>query len=141
MKYKRPSLIHPEADQVVPGFDFTKDDFEDLIDNFTPFEDIPSVLFCSMTEMDKFCMLVYRMDYKDTYDVLLKRSNIYYRKAMFMLSKAGNNTAIKLTAEHYVGLGAIDKQEERITFVGIMPKSESDAEKLSKAISDLKEEI
>lgn len=130
--YKKPTLITPEEDIEVPGFVFTKGDFEDLIDNFTPFEDIPVLLCGSHAKLDEFCMFIYNMPYKETYEMLIKRAGAYFRKSMLSLSKAGNPTAIKVSAEYYVGLGAVDKQAEHITFVGIMPNSESDAEKLSK---------
>lgn len=135
--YKRPSLINPEGDpnQTAPGFSFTRNDFEDLIDNFTPFEDIPILLGVKHVELDEFCNHIYNMNYKDTYDNLLRRSEFYFRKSMFSLSKGGNPTAIKVAAEFYVGLGAVDKQENRITIVNSMPEAESDLEKLRRSQS------
>ena len=79
------------------------------------------------------------MNYKVTYDVLLKRSNLYYRKAMMMLSKSGNPTAIKVSAEYYVGLGAVDKQDNHITIINSMPEAESDEERLRKSQQNQKE--
>ena len=61
---------------------------------------------------------------------LLRRSNLYFRKSMISLSKSGNPTAIKVAAEYYVGLGAVDKQENKITFIGVMPEVESDVERM-----------
>ncbi len=132
--YKRPSLIRPDGDpdQTAPGFNFTRNDFEDLIDNFTPFEDIPILLQVKHAELDDFCNHIYNMNYKQTYDNLLRRSEFYFRKSMMSLSKSGNPTAIKVSAEFYVGLGAVDKQEQKITFIGVMPEAESDMEKLKK---------
>lgn len=143
MQYKRPSLLHPEGDpnETAPGFNFTRNDFEDLIDNFTPFEDIPLLLGVKHAELDEFCNYIYNMNYKTTYDVLLKRSELYYRKAMMMLSKSGNPTAIKVSAEYYVGLGAVDKSEQKITFIGVMPEAESDEEKLKKEQDKQKEAV
>lgn len=142
-KYQRPSLLHPEKwgdpDETAPGFNFTRGDFEDLIDNFTPFEDIPTLLGVKHVELDKFCEYIYNMNYKVTYDVLLKRSNLYYRKAMMMLSKSGNPTAIKVSAEYYVGLGAVDKQDNHITIINSMPEAESDEERLRKSQQNQKE--
>lgn len=133
-KYQKPSLLHPEGDpnQTAPGFNFTRNDFEDLIDNFTPFDDIPLLLGVKHVELDSFCSYIYNMNFKDTYDNLLRRSNLYFRKSMMNLSKSGNPTAIKVAAEYYVGLGAVDKQENKITFIGVMPESESDLDKLKR---------
>lgn len=132
MDYKRPTLIHQDGnpDETAPGFNFTRNDFEDLIDYFTPFEDIPILLGVKHAELDEFCKFIYNMNYKDTYDNLLRRSNLYFRRSMISLSKSGNPTAIKVAAEYYVGLGAVDKQENKITFIGVMPEVESDVERL-----------
>ena len=132
--YKKPSLLHPEGDpnQTVEGFNFTRNDFEDLIDNFVAPEVIPILLQVSHAELDVFCKEIYRMDFKTTYDVLFQRANLYYQKAMFSLSKSGNPTAIKVTAEYYVKLGAVDKQDNHITIINSMPEAESDVEKLKR---------
>lgn len=133
-KYVKPSLLHPEnwgdPNETVEGFNFNRNDFEDLIDNFVPFESIPVLLQVSHADLDVWCKAIYNMDFKTTYDVLFQRANLYYQKAMFMLSKSGNPTAIKVTAEYYVKLGAVDKESNNITFIGVMPQTESDEEKL-----------
>ena len=133
-KYKKPSLIRPDGDpdETAPGFNFTRNDFEDLVDYFTPFEDIPILLGIKHAELDEFCKYIYNMNYKDTYDNLIRRSHFYFRRSMMSLSKSGNPTAIKVAAEYYVGLGAVDKQENKITFIGVMPEAESDEDKLKK---------
>ena len=134
-KYKRPSLIRPDGDpdQTAPGFNFTRNDFEDLVDYFTPFEDIPILLGVKHAELDEFCKYIYNMNYKDTYDNLIRRSEFYFRRSMMSLSKSGNPTAIKVAAEFYVGLGAVDKQEQKITIINSMPDAESDEDKLRRS--------
>ena len=134
MDYKKPSLLHSDGDplQTVKGFNFTRNDFEDLIDNFTPFDDIPILLGVCHRDLDKFCMQIYRSNFKTTYDNLLKRAQLYYRKSMMMLSKMGNPSAIKLSAEYYVGLGKVADNDNRITFVTNMPITESDVEVIKK---------
>ena len=133
-KYIKPTFLHPDQwgdpNQTVEGLNFTRDDFEDLIDNFAAPEEIAILLQCSNTDLDRFCEEVYHMDFKTTYQVLIQRANLYFKKAMFSLSKSGNPTAIKVAAEYYVGLGAVDKQENHITFIGTMPEAESDVDKL-----------
>ena len=135
-KYQKPSLLHPERwgdpNQTVEGLNFTRNDFEDLIDNFAAPEEIAVLLQVTPVELDKFCNEVYNMDFKTTYQVLFQRANLYFKKAMFMLSKSGNPTAIKVAAEYYVGLGAVDKQDNHITIINSMPESESDLEKMQK---------
>ncbi len=134
MEYKKPSLLHLEGDpyESAPGFNFNRNDFEDLIDNFTPLEDIPILLGVSHGELDTFCNYIYRTNFKVTYENLLRRSQLYYRKAMMSLSKSGNPTAIKVSAEYYVGLGTVDKSEQQIVFLNEMPDSPSDLDRLIK---------
>ena len=133
-KYQKPSLLHPDSwgdpNQTVEGCNFTRDDFEDLIDNFSAPEEIAILLQATPVELDKFCNEVYNMDFKTTYQVLFQRANLYYKKAMMNLSKSGNPTAIKVTAEYYVKLGAVDKQDNHITIINSMPEAESDVDKL-----------
>lgn len=135
-KYTKPSLLHPEKwgdpNQTVEGLNFTRNDFEDLIDNFAAPEEIAILLQVTPVDLDRFCNEVYNMDFKTTYQVLFQRANLYFKKAMFMLSKSGNPTAIKVAAEFYVGLGAVDKQDNHITIINSMPEAESDLEKLQK---------
>ena len=128
--YQKPRLLHSDApDQAVPGFDFTRSDFEDLIDNFTPIDDIPVLLGVSKADLDRFCFEVYNQKFKQAYDSLLLRAQLYYRKAMFMLSKSGNPTAIKVASEFYVGLGSMDKTENQVIFVSSVPQNaKSDVE-------------
>ena len=139
-KYQKPSLIHPERwgdpNQTVEGFNFTRNDFEDLIDNFTAPEEIAILLQVTPVELDTFCNEVYRMDFKTTYQVLFQRANLYFKKAMFSLSKSGNPTAIKVAAEYYVGLGAVDKQDNHITIINSMPDAESDVDKLKAKLDE-----
>ena len=62
MSYQKPRLLHTDAlDQIVQGFDFTRSDFEDLIDNFTPIDDIPVLLSVSKDDLDRFCFEVYNL--------------------------------------------------------------------------------
>ena len=131
-KYQKPSLLHLEGDpnQTAPGFNFTRNDFEDLIDNFTDEETILVLLQVDRPQLDEFCRYIYNMNFKETYDVLYQRAQLYFRKAMMMLSKSGNPSAIKVAAEFYAKLGAGNNKEDKITFVGIMPMAESDVEQL-----------
>ena len=126
--YKKPSLLHPGLNETVPGFNFDKNDFEDLIDNFTPKDDIPTLLGVSHPQLDIFCTSVYNMKFNDTYKMLITRAQLYYRKAMFSLSKSGNPTAIKIASEFYVGLGSTEGTKPHITIINNMPDVPSDVE-------------
>lgn len=130
--YKKPSFLHPDGNpfQTVEGFNFTRDDFEDLIDNFTDEDSILLLLQVDRPQLDKFCMEIYNMKFKETYQVLYQRAQLYYRKAMMNLSKSGNPSAIKVAAEYYAKLGGSNSQEDKITFVGVMPISDSDVDLL-----------
>lgn len=138
MDYKKPSFLHPDGNpfQTVEGFDFTRNDFEDLIDNFTDEDTILTLLQISRPQLDKFCKEIYNMNYKETYQVLYQRAQLYYRKAMMLLSKSGNPSAIKVASEYYARLGGTNSDDNKITFVGVMPMSESDVELLRKKKED-----
>ena len=139
MDYQKPSLLHPDSwgdpNQSVPGFSFTRNDFEDLIDNFCAPEEIATLLQITPVQLDNFCHEVYNMDFKSTYRVLIQRANLYFKKAMLSLSKSGNPSAIKVAAEYYVGLGAVDKQDNKITIINAMPQTDSDVDKLKAKIN------
>lgn len=136
-KYVKPSLLHPEGNpfDTAPGFNFNRNDFEDLIDDFTPKDDVPILLGVTHSELNKFCSYVYNMNYNQTYEVLLKRSQLYYRKAMMTLSKSGNPSAIKIASEFYVGLGKTMDDDSRITIVNVMPNVDSDLDKKQNSYS------
>lgn len=138
MDYKKPSLLYPEGDpnQSAPGFSFSRNDFEDLIDNFTDTDSIPVLLGVSPCELDTFCKHIYNMNFKETYNVLFQRANLYYRKAMFSLAKVGNPTAIKVASEFYVRLGSLDKSDSHITFIANIPVVPSDEDKLKVSLKN-----
>lgn len=141
--YKKPSFLHPDGNsfQTVEGFNFTRNDFEDLIDNFTDEDTILILLQITRPELDKFCNEVYHMNYKETYEVLYQRAQLYYRKAMMMLSKSGNPSAIKVASEYFAKLGGVNTDDNKITFVGVMPVSQSDVELLQKQHQTDKEAV
>lgn len=84
-------------------FPFDVDTFENLIDTFTPFEAIPSLLRTDVGTIERFCKYVYGMTFKETYLYLLGISEMYARGAIKNLAFVGNNTALKIMAEHFLG--------------------------------------
>ena len=92
----------------VKGFDFDVDMFENLIDNFVPEENIPVILRCTKADLDRFCNVVYHMNYAETYKVLSGVTDMFMRKAIKGLAQEGNQTALKLASEHFMKL----KEEE-----------------------------
>ncbi len=134
MAYRKPSLLHPDEGnpaQTVNGFDFTRDDFENLIDNFTDQDSIMRILRVSHDDLDVFCNAIYNMNFKETYIVLYEKAQLYFRTAMISLSKAGNPSAIKVATEYYLKLGNNSNPDDKITFVGFMPLEKSDVELLA----------
>ena len=61
----------------IDGFDFDVDTFENLIDNFTPINNIPLILSgtsgkrYSLSDMDKFCNIVYKMPFDSLFCFIL----------------------------------------------------------------------
>ncbi len=116
--------------QSLDGFDFDRDTFEDLIECYTPQEQILSLLGISHYDMDRFCKKIYNMSYNEAYCFLLYKSDAHNRKAFNMLAKEGNQTAMKIVAEHFMKLGSIDKSDVKVQFVNDVPQVKSDAELL-----------
>lgn len=94
----------------VPGFDFDVDTFENLIDCYTPYENIPLLLsgtsgkMYTETDIDNFCKLVYKMDFKTTYKLLIGITDMQMRKVFKNLAASGNATAIAINAKHFMKL-------------------------------------
>lgn len=123
---RRDEFLHRE-NKVVDGFDFDSYLFEDLIDNFTPFEDIPIILRVSYTDLDFWCRRVYNMCFRDAFDFLSRKALYYCRKAYTNLSKAGNNTAIKTVGEHFMKLGQDQQRKQAvIPVLAVMPTTSID---------------
>lgn len=92
------------------GFDYDADTFENLIDNYTPYDDVPKMLSIScghkvtIAELDSFCKLLYGLDYKETYQTLIGITDMYMRRVIKNLGASGNATALALTAKHFMKL-------------------------------------
>ena len=85
---------------VVEGFDFDVDTFENLIDCFTPKENISVILGVSNHDLDNFCNIVYGMEFTEAYRTLISISDMFMRKAIQNLSVSGNPTALNLASKH-----------------------------------------
>lgn len=97
--------------------------FEDLIDNFTPVDDILSILNVSEKKLDSFCKKYYNMPYRDTYRDLSARAMYYNRKAFNQLAKEGNGKAIDVVAKYIMKMDEGDRNQAlRIVVDGVMPK-------------------
>ena len=121
---RRDEFLHRE-NVVIDGFAFDSYTFEDLIDNFTPEDDIPLVLRCDKSDLDYWCMKVYNVPYHEAYVFLSKMGLFYCRKAFTQLAKSGNNTAIKTVGEHFMKLGQEqDRKEAIVPILTVMPNGE-----------------
>lgn len=116
--------IHPK------GFDFDMELFEDLIDNFTPYDDIHVILNCTNADLDRFCNVCYNgMNFNEVFDYLVKRANYYNRKAFNKLSKAGNASCVGIVSKHFMKLEEEDKNKAlRIQICGNIPLNNNDKE-------------
>jgi hypothetical protein len=118
----RDPFLHRE-NKTVEGFNFDMDMFENMIDNFTPMEDIPLLLNVNSFELDKFCQICYNCLYKDAYDILSRRALYYDRMAFNNLAKSGNNSAINVVAKYFMKLDDDNKTKElKIQVVNSIPK-------------------
>lgn len=119
-KFYRAHLIKSQSDVSVEGFNFTKSEFEDLIDNFTPTNDIPILLGVSKKDLDKFCLSVYNSDFMTSYSALLAQSKLIRRKVIRKLADEGNNVALKQISE-ISGVGKESSQDINITVLSNVP--------------------
>lgn len=113
-------LIKTKESKTVEGFAFDQNDFENLIDDFTPYKDIPMLLGVRHVDLDRFCQVIYGLDYKATYDRLLCMAQRYQRAAIVMLAKSGNQTALKMSAS-ITGVGDSQVDNTNITFISDVP--------------------
>ena len=108
--------------QVIDGFSFDQDTFENLIDYYTPLNDIPLILNVTGVQLDTFCKTIYGFDFKTTYDYLSRRSQFYTRKAFTQLAYGGNAAAIKVASESYMGLiNGEDSKDSKVVIMGAIP--------------------
>lgn len=118
---QRDEFLHRE-NKSLPGFDFDMDIFENLIDNYTPKDDIPLLLGVSVSDMDYFCMKLYDCNFSETYDILSRRALYYNRLAFNNLSKSGNAAAINVVAKYFMKLDDEDKAKAlKIEVVNSIP--------------------
>lgn len=120
-KFYERHLIKRQSNVAVEGFSFTKDDLENLIDNFTPPDDIHILLGTNERYLDEFCLTIYGLRFQDAYLALLKQAQYYVRSSIFLLARLGNNTALKQQAE-ITGIGK-EQQDQQISvsFVDSVP--------------------
>ena len=120
------SFLHRQP-IVVDGFpDDFQETLEDLIDCFTPFDNILGIMKIQYgfdrTNLDFFCKSVYQMDFKAAYGFLLNKSDMYMRKAITNLAKDGNTKALDIASEHFMKLGQDQaKANARITINAVVP--------------------
>lgn len=86
------------------GFDFDVDTFENLIDAFVEKDMIPVLLRCDHTDLDEFCLKVYRTDYNTAYKILLGFADMWMRKSVKNLANSGNATALGIASKHFMKL-------------------------------------
>lgn len=119
-------LLNPNRKNVkIPGFSFDVDVFEDLIDCFTPIQNIPTILDTDIPTLDKFCDRAYGMNFKETYAKLSGITDYWSRKVIKNLSSSGNSTALNIMSKHFMGLSDDNKnQGVNITIVNDMKEDD-----------------
>lgn len=105
-------LLDPKRKNAkVEGFSFDVDTFENLIDSFVPKENIPIILGVSWGDIERFCNKVYGLNFNETYNRLSGVTDYWCRKVFKNLAATGNQSAIKLVAEHFMGLASDNKNQ------------------------------
>lgn len=136
-KFFERHLIKRSSNIAVEGFNFTKDDFENLIDNFTPPDDIHILLGTNEEGLDIFCLTIYGLRFEDAYHALLKQAQYYVRSSIMFLARMGNNTALKQQSE-ITGIGKEQQDQQiSISFIDNVPSdTPSDVDIISDSSSD-----
>lgn len=121
-------LLNPNRKNVsIPGFDFDVDTFENIVSAFTPVESVPLILGVTENELDQFCNIAYKMDYREAYKRLVGVSDFWMRKAITNLAVAGNGSALNIASKHFMGLkDEEDKHSVSVVFVNDLDKGGAD---------------
>lgn len=114
---RRDDFLH-RKNVVVDGFPFDSYTFEDLIENFTPVEDLPIILGVHRDTLDYWCEQVYNMNLVEAYNFLNRKALFYCRKAYTNLSKVGNNTAMNIVTKHFMKLE--DDESKRAAVIPVI---------------------
>lgn len=111
------------------GFHFDVNMFENLIDWWTPKNEIPVILRCSLSDLDRFCFVVYKMNYDEVYNFLSGITNAFMRKTFKNHANAGHAFSQSLVSKHFMGLSDDNNPNENlnITIVNDL-KSDDDKE-------------
>lgn len=113
----------------VEGFNFSTDDFEDLIEFFTPLEDIYAILGVSYKELDEFCRLAYGSNASKVYNDYLSLAFYFNRKAFVKLSRSGSATAMNIVASNFMHLNNNSNNNELAVSVSFDLPSNSNIQK------------
>lgn len=108
----------------IPGvhFSLSRSDFEDYIDAFVPKKNIPRMLGLQWSDLDLFCRLVYNEDFNAAYQRLIFLADAHDRVAFTRLAVLGNQTAIKVVAEHFMNLGPDNSDSPAVSVVISVPR-------------------
>lgn len=104
------------------GFNFDVDTFENLVDAWTPIDQFPLLLQSSEQEINDFCLLIYKMDFKTTYAFLLGVSQMFMRKTFNVLARQGNATALSVAAKSFLKLDQDNSQNVNVTILNDLDK-------------------
>lgn len=101
---RRKRLEREGRDRSPEGFDFDADDIEQLVDSFTPKDEIPLILEATAKQMDEFCRIAYGMDWTLAYDRLFAKSMQLSRQMISYLAKEGHTKALEIVARNFMKL-------------------------------------
>lgn len=111
-------LLRPNRkNRKIDGFDFDTNMFENLCSVWTPKNNFTLLLHCSASQLDRFCMEAYNMNFVDTYNTLVGIADIWARRAISNLAQKGNNTALACLTKHFMKLEENTAPQPNITIV------------------------
>ena len=111
-------LLRPNRkNRKIEGFDFDTNMFENLCSVWTPKNNFTLLLHCSASQLDRFCMEAYNMNFSDTYNTLVGIADIWARRAISNLAQKGNNTALACLTKHFMKLEEDAAPQSNITIV------------------------
>lgn len=108
----------------IKGVTWDVNTFENLIDVWTPREDILLILDTNRDTLDRFCKAVYKHNFNDTYNILTGITDVFMRRALKNQATMGNASATSIVTKHFMGLKDDEDKNANvnITFVSDLDK-------------------
>lgn len=101
-----------------------QDEFERYVAVATSIEDLKDIFQATEDDFDRWCFDTYGLNFRTTYNLMLKQALAEYKSALSGLAKIGNNTAINTMNQ--IVLNLTQQNDLKITVNANIPKGDND---------------